>query len=251
MNSNYRRKEIYEIIRQQGATPVVALTERFGVSAMTIRRDLDILEDQQLIVRSYGKALPREKRMIENNYQQRNVMHMEAKRSIAHKALALLQDVDSIYVDNSTTCNALIELLPENLSMTVYTNSVPALNLLFQKPGINTFVFGGSLSHSAQSLDSTSSLVAVKDIYVDAAFISCCGYNETKICNNDIVSINERRVMLTNANRRYLLADSSKQHEKGLFTICSWDMIDVFVTEMFPDSKIYSAILQNGVEIIA
>ena len=104
----------------------------------------------------------------------------------------------------------------------MYTNSVPTLNVLMTKPWLKAYVFGGTLSHDAQSLDSTSSLVTAKKIFVDAALLSCSGFDDQKISNNDIVSVNERRVMLSNAGRRILLADSSKRGQSCLFTICGW-----------------------------
>lgn len=251
LKAEYRRKEMYEMIRQQGALGVTALAERFGVSAMTVRRDLEALKCQGLVERAYGKAAPvQQVRLVEGDYEARKSTNTAQKLAIARRALGELRGLESIYVDSSSTCSALIELIPSDVSLTVYTNSVRVLNILLQKPWLRAFVFGGTLSHAAQSLDSTSALVAPKDVFVDAALISCCGYSEERLFNNDLISINERRVMLANANRRFLLADASKQSAGGLFTVCTWEMIDAFITDRAPDANIAGALGRRGIDLI-
>ena len=205
------KKAIYEDIKRQGSVMVSTIMEQYGISAMTARRDLNVLEQQDLIERSYGRAVLKKQRADVDAYIRRRQVNLESKRYIAQLALEKLRDAESIYVDSSSTCNTLVDMITPEYSFTVYTNSVPTLNVLMTKPWLKAYIFGGTLSHDAQSLDSTSSLVTAKKIFVDAAILSCSGFDEQKISNNDIVSVNERRVMLSNAGQRVLLADHTKR----------------------------------------
>ena len=87
------------------------------------------------------------------------------------------------------------------------------------------------LSNAVRCLDYSTTMIPSTELYFDLAFTSCCGFDDNQIYNNDLISVNERRIMLTNSTRRILLTDSSKLNVSGLFSICKWDMIDDFITD--------------------
>lgn len=247
MNTELRRKKIYDCIKQNYMYSVTSLSEQFHVSKMTIRRDLDFLESQNLINRVYGKAILKEQDLDSSDFERRTATNANAKKAIAQKALPFLSDINTIYVDSSSTCNYLIDIIPPNYNLTIYTNNIFTLNTIIKKPWLKAFVFGGILSHSSQSIDSTVALKSVKDIYIDAVFISCSGFTSNKIFNNDLISISERRIMLKNSTKRFLLADDSKYNVNGLFTVCTWDMIDTFITNQPLDENMSAALRKNNV----
>lgn len=250
MNMEYRRKQIYEYLKRHSNASVTNLSRLFQVSEMTLRRDLDFLEGQNLISRCYGKAILKEKDLNTGNFEQRNKTNWEAKCAMVEKVIPRLAGMESVYIDSSSTCNYLVELIPPNYNLTVYTNNIFTLNVIIKKPWLKAYVFGGTLSHASQSLDSAAAMILPRDIYVDAALVSCSGFNSTKIFNNDLVSIDERRIMLKNSQERYLLADSTKYNVNGLFTICTWDLIDCFVTDVKPEERLAAALTKNRVELL-
>ena len=237
------------MLQVQHNITVAALAERFGVSAMTIRRDLDALEERNLLRREHGRAVYSAPFTDVQRYENRLMQNAAGKKRIAQNALKYLHGVQSVYLDGSTTCTTFLESFPPGTSLPVYTNSVPALNILVGRPGMKAFIFGGMLSDSMLCLDSTHSLSRCNDIFVDAAFISCTGYDASRIINHDVLTVNERRIMLKNASRRYLLADSGKRDRPGVFTICGWDAIDVFITDAAPDALLAEALRENGVKV--
>ena len=250
VRNELRRKEICKLLEMKKHMSVNALAERFTVSAMTIRRDLDMLEDQQMLRREHGRAVYIAPHTDVAQYDARLHEDTAAKAHIAQMALPFLAGVESIYLDGSTTSNALLSAIPDDITLTVYTNSLPALNMLVSRPRLKAFMFGGMLSESMQYLDSTSSLFRRNDIFVDIAFISCTGYDPQRIINHNILPVNERRIMLKNANKRFLLADSKKRGKSGMFTVCGWDSIDGFITNEQPDAEMTKSLTGHGVQII-
>lgn len=250
MRADLRRKEIVELLQTQHQFTVAALAERFDVSLMTIRRDLDALEERCMLRRERGYAVYSARYVDAPGYDRRLLSNVEAKKRIAEKALPFLAGLNSIYVDGSTTCRALIEALPPDCAIKVYTNSIPAASIIADKPCAEAFMFGGALVSSMRHLDCASPNLGVNDIYVDAAFISCSGYNEKRVINYDVLTVNERRLMLKNAHARYLLADSQKCGKTGVFTVCEWSDIDVFVTDAEPDEHIKAALKAGGVRLV-
>ncbi len=250
MNAEQRKKEIYEYIKKQNKCSVTSLIDMFGVSAMTIRRDLDALEKQNLIQRTYGKAMIKNSLTEDPFYDQREATNVEPKQEIARKALRYLTKFSTVYIDGSSTCNELIKLIPPNISLTIFTNNLITVNLLSEKPWIKTYMFGGLLINDQRAFDSTSTMTSNKEIFVDASFISCSGFNTSSIVNAGILTINERRMMLSNSANRFLLADHSKCNVRGLFTICDWNKIDIFITDKPLDSVYSKAIAEHNVKII-
>lgn len=244
MKAIERRKAIYECMQTQNVSSVTMFAKRFNVSSMTIRRDLDIMEGQNLIQRSYGKATIKQKQPEVSEYEFRVNQHLKEKQAIAAQAVKLIENGQSIYIDSSSTTNLVLEMITPDISPVIYTNSVSAINILIHKPWVKVFVFGGMLSNAVQCLDYSTTMIPSTELYFDIAFTSCCGFDNRQIYNNDLISVNERRIMLTNSARRVLLTDSSKLYVSGLFSICKWDMIDDFITDQALPADL-SAVLKN------
>ena len=111
MKATERRKEIYECIQTQEVSSVAMLAKRFNVSDMTIRRDLDVLEAQNLIQRSYGKATIKQKQPDVIEYEFRANQHGKEKKAIAAKAVQMIENGQSVYIDSSSTTNILLEMI--------------------------------------------------------------------------------------------------------------------------------------------
>ena len=125
MNSHCRQKAIYEDIKRQGSALVSTIMEMYGISAMTARRDLNVLEQQDLIERSYGRAVLKKQRPDVDAYNRRRQVSIEAKRYIAQLALDRLRDAESIYVDSSSTCSTLVDMITPEYSLPCTPTACP------------------------------------------------------------------------------------------------------------------------------
>lgn len=250
MKTEARQILIYELIKSRGEAAVSLLAEHFCVSAMTIRRDLDALEQSALIRREYGKAVLLDDSKKEMSFSSRYQVNHALKRQIALMAIKHLKNVSSIYIDGSSTAYEFIHALPSNKRLTIFTNSAAALQHLRECPNINTFVIGGLLDKDTSTLDSEISVNIAKNIFVDAAIISCSGFSTQGFFNNGITGSQIKKIMLENSQHNYLLADHTKFNTQGVFLLNTWDAIHTLICDQ-PFNKKDAKIIENhGVEII-
>ena len=239
MSGDQRRSYIFQAIQASGEVSVQALIDQFGVSGMTIRRDLALLEEQRLIRRMYGKAVWIARDYYRTaSFEARCMAQQEAKQRIALLAAQCLGSAQSIFLDGSSTCGALARCLPRNRRLTVFTNNLAAVAHLRALENVQTFVMGGYVTEDRNSLDSDLTLALAKEVYVDATFVSCSGFSVRGLVNNGLPESRLKGVMMNHAERTYLLADHTKWNARALFDISEWDCIDTFITDEVPDSQL-------------
>lgn len=232
MSGDQRRSLVFETVKNRGEVSVQALVDTFGVSGMTIRRDLAMLEAQQLIRRAYGKAV-----WIARDYYRtasfaaRCEAQRDAKRRIATLAAHEIGNAQSIFLDGSSTCGELAYCLPSNRRLTVYTNNLAAVQALREREQIRTFVMGGFVTDDGNSLDSDLTVNIAKSVNVDITFVSCSGFSARGLLNNGLPESRLKGVMMNQAERTCLLADHTKCNALAPFDISEWDSIDTFITD--------------------
>ena len=121
MNTTQRRYEIYEKLKKDKTVQVNELAKVYAVSLMTIRRDLDMLENQGLATKSYGGATLNESSSSEPSFEIKEGISQSDKKEIAIYASSLIQDGDSIYLDCGTTCLELFKRI-HHKKITIFTN---------------------------------------------------------------------------------------------------------------------------------
>ena len=252
MNAENRQIAIYNMIKSNKEMSVNALSQCFGVSTMTIRRDLEHLERSNLIERTYGKARIADESKIELSYSMRQTMNLEYKQKIAMTAAQFIteKDIHSIYIDGSSTAMEFLKVLPPNRSITVFTNSISALNLLFPKTWVNTFIIGGFLNRDIFAMDDVTSIDLCKQIYVDATFTSCSDLSIDGMFNNGTNGTQIRRTMMKNSQHNYILAEHTKFNYRCIFLLNTWDKIDTLITDEEPSPAFISGIQKYGVSIV-
>jgi DeoR/GlpR family transcriptional regulator of sugar metabolism len=249
MNAIERRKKIYDLIKNIGETKNSMLSKKFDVSEITIRRDLDKLEEAGLIKRAYGTSKIIDGVNSPLLFKSRENENRSAKQKIAQKALSLLENVNSIYIDESTTCYELVKILPEK-PLIVFTNNISSVLILRQTPRIKTFVIGGFLADDTNTTDGEVAINTAKNIFVDLAFISCHGFSAKGFVNDGLIGSQVKKIIIENSMKTCLLADNSKFNRRGLFMLGTWNEIDAFITdEVLPETDI-EIIKKFGVEII-
>jgi len=249
MNSIERRKKIYDLIKSMGETQNAILSKKFDVSEITIRRDLDKLEEAGLIKRAYGKSKIIASVNSSVLFKSRESENRHAKQKIAQKALSLLENVNSVYIDEGTTCYELVKILPEK-TLIVFTNNISSVMILRQTPRIKTFVIGGFLADDKNTTDGEVAINTAKNIFVDLAFISCHGFSAKGFVNDGLIGSQVKKIIIENSMKTCLLADYSKFNRRGLFLLGAWNEIDAFITNEALPEKDMEIIKKFGVEII-
>ena len=249
MKTEERREKIYHTLKTNKEIPVSVLAKRFGVSSMTIRRDLTFMEETGLIDRSYGKARIVDETRREFSFGQRSQTNRELKEKIARTMLGYMGDISSFYVDGSTTAIEVLRILPSGRPYTVFTDSFESLKLLSGMSWIRTYVMGGFLNMESSSFDDDMT-DTVKRIYVDATITSCSGFSQNGIFNDGIIGIQAKRVMLGHSAKNFILADHTKADSQGLFLLSSWEQLHYLVTDCQPDRRMLENLIKNGVQVV-
>lgn len=206
-----RRNQILEILSKKQATTVDELCAALYSSGATIRRDLQILESSGLIRRTHGGAVH-----IDNNTRDfpltlRENENSAAKEQLAQKALALVKDGQTLFMDSSSTVCHLARRLSGFQSLRVITNGLKTASILAEIGGIEVYSTGGRLRTNAMSFTGNQAMEFVRNFNADMAFISCRGVDpEVGITDSDESEASLKRIYMQNAKHIILMCDSSK-----------------------------------------
>ncbi|MDD7281258.1 MAG: DeoR/GlpR family DNA-binding transcription regulator [Erysipelotrichaceae bacterium] len=233
-NTKNRRDQIYQKILNENSVRIVDLASEFKVSSETIRKDLSILESQQLITKKHGIAevnqdynqLPLDIKMGE---------HIKEKEQIAKKALDYIQDNSIIFLDPGSTTLALCKYLPLKKNLTIVTNSL-AIAQVVSNMKHDLLFLGGKLQKRGKSMVGVFAMQTLEKIQIDIAFMGCDGFLNTG--GPTTFSLEEmliKQQVLSKSKQKILLCDASKFRKQGTYTFAKFSDYDVLITN--PISK--------------
>jgi DeoR/GlpR family transcriptional regulator of sugar metabolism len=206
-----RRQQMLNLLEETGTLNVTELADRFGVSVVTIRKDLDELGAEGLLERTFGGAVFSHRSRFNRSFLQRALEHRQEKRAIAAAALEYVQDGDTIILDAGTTTLALAQLLKEQIkSAFVITCSVPAA-LELSSAGYDILLLGGIVRNKSLALLGRETLRIIERYRADKAFLGSTGFSAEmghSTPNPDDAQIKEALIRI--ADETYVLVDSSK-----------------------------------------
>ncbi len=250
MNAHERQKIILQLITEKGAVTVSDLCEQLGVSDMTIRRDLSVLEQASLLRRIHGGAVSARGRSYEPPVLARVQEARAAKQVIGHYAASLVHEGDSIAIDIGTTTLELARNLISLRDITVVTNSLPIANILTDQPGIRLMVCGGIIRPGEHSLIGPVAEYTFSRFYVDIAFIGIGGVDlEAGLTEYNLDDAEVKRHMIRNSQRCVLLTDSRKFGLKTFAHVASLDVVDDIVTDDALDPTFREALERTGINV--
>jgi DeoR/GlpR family transcriptional regulator of sugar metabolism len=202
---------------------VAQVESRFGVSAMTARRDLHELERRGLAHRTHGGAVLPTAAAHEDSFDRRLKTAAEAKELLATAAVGLLKPHETIFLDSSTTSYFVARHLIEvGIAATVLTNSLPIMTLLAREAGPNVELVGvgGTLRPLTQSFVGAGATRMVNEYYADRLFLSIKGLVDgDTLTDADSLEADVKRAMIAHARDAVLLIDGSKLDARGLIAI--------------------------------
>lgn len=246
-----RREKIQEMIQQQGRVAVADLSEFFGVSDDTIRLDLKHLEEHRLLVRTHGGALPVKKVSHSTPYEQRLNLEAEEKIAIARKAVQLVQPGDTIILEGSTTTRPMADFLPENVGLTVVTNSPGIANAAIVREGIEVILLGGRLNKDAQVAVGPIVIEQISRMRVDQAFFSTSGFLYNRGATSaSIEDAFMKKAFVAAAKQRVLLVTEAKFGQEGLMLSLPLSDIDTVVCGPGATGSEMNWLIENGIKVL-
>ena len=175
MALNQRRVKILHLIREDGHAKVQDLSKIFNVTDVTIRQDLEALEQMGYIQREHGGAFLKGVGSFAKTGQLFNQTHLEEKKEIAQKAIQFIQEGDSIILDSGSTTTEIAKLLMNYKDLTVITNALNIALILGENHGINLIVTGGEFKAPTLSLTGKMAADSFKDIRANKLFLATAG----------------------------------------------------------------------------
>lgn len=230
-----RRNRILERVHTDGKVIVSQLAAEFDVSEETIRRDLEKLEEEGHVKKSYGGAVVNEKNGIDLPFNVRKASNPEGKKRIAGLILQEVEEGDHVLLDASTTAVFIAKELKNREKLTVITNSIENLVELSDVKGWNIISTGGSLNGDTMALLGAKASEEILSYNADKAIFSCKALSTEKGVtdgNQEIADI--KRTFLNAAAKVYLAVDHTKFDSVAFSQICSLDRVDVVVTDQKP-----------------
>lgn len=246
-----RRTQLLERLSEQGSVSVTELVDQFGVSEVTIRRDLAMLEQGGLCRRVRGGALQPQGRSYEPPFALRRTFHEAEKDAIAEAALLSVTDGDSIALDVGSTTLALARRLTARDNLTVITPSLSVAGTLADHPRVRVLVTGGLLRPSESSLVGHLAERAFTDFHVDRLFLGVGGIHpEHGMTEFNIEDTLVKQAMLQTAKETIVLADSSKLDRIVFATVAPVTRADRVVTDAGADPDAVARLEEKGVDVV-
>lgn len=244
-----RHSIILELLREFGKVDVADLSSKLKVSAVTIRKDLDLLEEKKLLYRTHGGAILADPYIATRKVSEKEKLRPEVKRRIGLKAVELLSPQDALIIASGTTVQAFARCI-ENMKLTVITSAMNVAMELLDKPDIEIIQLGGIIRHSSASAVSEYAIRMLDNFSCSKLFLGVDGIDpEYGLSTTHIQEACLNQAMIAAATKTIVLADSSKFGRRGFSKICNMSDIDWVITDSGISPKMLEAIEERGVKV--
>lgn len=251
MSGAKRRQAIEARIARDGEASITDLAGEHQVSEMTIRRDLEILEDLGSIRRVRGGAISTFSRSYEPPLSDRLIRSHETKQLIGAAAADLLGPGESAIIDVGTTALELARTLRGRRGCTVVTPSLMVAMELSADPNIRVISTGGLVRPGEMSLVGPSAEDAFKDVNCDVAFLGVGGIDvEAGLTEYNLDDTRVKQAAIRSARRVVVLADATKLGRVTFSTVAHLTQVDTLVTDALPEHPVVAGAIALGVDVV-
>lgn len=249
-----RRQRVVAFIEERNGATVAELSQRFGVSEATARRDIVLLSRQGLVARAHGGAVPHRVRhtpgFLEPPILERTALNADEKRRIGRAAARHVADGETIIVNGGTTTEQLIPHLAEVRNLTVITNALNIANRLSAYPAITAIVLGGALRHSSFSLLGLLAEEALANLRADKLFTGIPAIHvDHGLSADDLAEAQMDRGMMAASRELTVLADHTKFGRVATVRVAPIARVRRIVTDDGTPADLLAALRERGIEI--
>ena len=243
-----RTNKILELLVQEQKIDVASLSEKLEVSQVTIRKDLDALEQKGIIHREHGYA----SLCSQDDIHGRIAYHYEEKLKIAKKASELVHDGDTIMLESGSCCALLADCLASTKQdLTIITNSAFIANYIRTKTNFQIILLGGIYQKDAQVMVGPMVRQCAENFFVDLFFIGTDGYSsKVGFTNKDQMRAQAVRDMALQAEEVVILTESEKFSKRGTVPMNLKEHIKKVVTDNHIDETYIHELHEKKIEVI-
>ncbi len=246
-----RHKIILTELEKDGYVRVQDLSDRLGVSEVTIRKDLKELEKRKMLFRSHGSASPVSSLIDDRHIDEKEKIQVDEKLRIAEAANLLLKKNDRIIIASGTTVLNFAQKITLTEPLTVITSSVKVTLSLYYKPNIEVIQLGGSTRKNSASVIGPDAESLLSELMCNKLFIGVDGIDlDFGLTTSNIAEAHLNQYMIKAAQEVIVLADSSKFGKRGFGKICDIGQIHKIITDKDAPLNIVQIIRERGIEVV-
>jgi len=246
-----RHEEICASLAAAGRVSTAELSDRLGVTTVTIREDLKYLEERGLLSRTRGGALAKPQGALEVALEVTSQTNRAEKQAIAAFAASQISNGQTVIIDVGSTTTALANALaPDLRDVVVITSGLNIAMALEQAPGVTVIVTGGTLRSLQHSLVAPMGTLVLEKLKADIAFLGCNGVDlERGFTNANIAEAEIKQAMLESAGEVVFLADHTKIGRVASAFVGDIGSADLLVTDCGADAELLDALRRSGLPI--
>ena len=246
-----RKNEILATLQKEQRVLVSELAKKYDVTEETIRRDLEKLERDGFVKKTYGGAVLNKNTNVDLPLRIREKTNRQQKQKVAEIAASLIDEGDCIMLDASSTSLMIAQRIKGMRKPTVITTSVEVLIELSQTEGISVISTGGNLKASSLSLVGRNTEECLSRFNVDMAFVSCKGIDrERGIMESNELEAGVKLMMKKSAKQSVFVIDSSKFDKISFVKVMDFSKGDIVISDVMPDEKWMKYFASKCVKVI-
>ncbi len=250
-NITDRHQFILRKLKEDGRVNIQELSDLMKVSGVTIRKDLKLLENKNLLYRTKGGGSIKNPYAVDRPIIEKELINADEKRKIAEAALELIDQNDSIIIGSGTTVFELARCLHSNKPITVITPALKVGLELSGRPNIEVLQLGGLIRTNSSSVAGNHALRVLEEISSGLLFIGVDGIDPdfgVSISNLAEATLNQK--MIETAQTVIILTDSTKFGRRGLGKICGLDQVNYIITDKDVSSSMVRKMEEHGIKVI-
>ena len=249
MQQSQRFSAILERLAADGSVGVVQIAQELGVSPATVRRDLALLENQRLLGRTHGGAVPQGV-LYELPLRYKSTRHADEKRRIAREAAGRVAEGWAIGLTGGTTTTEVARALVDRPQLTVVTNALNIAAEIAVRPNLKLVVTGGVARPESYELVGPIAEASLHGLNLDMVFLSVDGISpRSHLTTHHEQEAATDRALIERANRVCVVADSSKLGVVAFARICDLDAVGELITDSGADPEQIAELTERGLTV--
>ena len=249
-NLTERHQHILAQLKKEGSVSVVDLCNELNVSSVTIRKDLKILEDKNLLFRTHGGGTLTNPYTVDRPVNEKAMMHSNEKSGIAEVAANLIEPNDCILIASGTTVLSLDKSLHPKGNLTVVTAALNVALELIHHAGVEVIQLPGIIRKTSSSVAGNEAEKMLDDFSFSKLFLGVDGIDlEFGLTTTNMMEAQLNKKMIAASQKTIVLADSSKFGKRGFGRICGLEDVDQMITDHNISDHMVDTLKGLGIEV--
>jgi DeoR/GlpR family transcriptional regulator of sugar metabolism len=244
-----RQRAIVAAVLSEGSIRIDDLAERFGISAMTVHRDLNDLEEQGLLRKARGAATALPNSVVESSDAFRIGQQHKSKSALARAVLEFVEPGQAVFLDDSTTVSYLVPLLAGVTPLTVITNYLPNMEALKLLAGVELVALGGTYRRWCSAFMGRVTTESIDQMRADIFVTSTAAIVDDMCFHQSQETVDIKRAMFDASALRVLAVDHTKFEKRALYRLAALSEFDHVIVDAGTSTEDVARLRQQGVDV--